>query len=80
MSEESKAMKSALIEELKAAGLDVGEEVAVAAVKGVFKAVERLIEMSANKYDDMLLPVIKLAEPKVMELLDKIDKEDDPGR
>ena len=73
-------VKQVIVEELKKQGLDVGEEMAVAAVKGAISALKKVVEMTENKYDDMALPVLAVIEPKIMEALDKIDGEDDPGR
>lgn len=65
--------KARVVEILKEEGMDLGEEMACVAIKAVFKALPRFIVESENKYDDMLLPVLGLVEPKVLELADKID-------
>lgn len=64
---------------LEAEGLEMGEEAAKAAVKAFFKALPKLVLISENKYDDMLVPVIAIIEPKVMELLDNINPADNPA-
>ena len=65
--------KSRLVEILKEAGLEVTEDVAIDIVKGVFKALPKVFQETENKYDDMVIPVLGLIEPKVLELLDGID-------
>lgn len=72
--------KEMLVEELKKAGLNVAEDAAVGVAKALFVALPKVFVATENKYDDMLIPVFGVIEPKVLELLDKIDKEDDPGR
>lgn len=69
-------MKEMLIEELKKNGLEIAEENAIMVAKVVFALLPKLIAQSTNKYDDMLLPVFALVEPKVIELLDNINKAD----
>lgn len=69
----SKEVLELLVKELKAEGLDVAEDTAVAAVKAVFKVMPKVFVASENKFDDLLVPVLGVLEPKVMELLDKID-------
>jgi len=65
-----------LKEILKAEGLEVAEETAIAAVKAVMKAMPAIVMASENKYDDMLIPVLAVIEPKVIEVLDNINKAD----
>jgi hypothetical protein len=65
-----------LVEELKKEGLEVAEETAKAAVKAVFRSLPKFVAATENKYDDMLLPVLAIIEPKVLEMLDEINKED----
>lgn len=72
----SKEFGKVLVEKLKEHGVELGEEVAKVVVEGVFDAAEEVIKESVNKYDDMLLPVLGLAKPKVLELADKINPED----
>lgn len=72
--------KKLLIEELKKAGLNVAEDAAVGIVKALFAVIPKVVLATDNKYDDMVIPVLGVLEPKIMEALDKIDKEDDPGR
>lgn len=73
-------LKKTLLEELKKEGLNIAEDAAVGAVKAVFKALPRVVLASENKFDDLLIPILGVVEPKVLELLDKIDGEDDEGR
>ena len=80
MSEEKKSVGELIVEELKKEGMDVAEEAAVLAVKALFKVAPKAAAMTENKYDDLLVPVIAVLEPKIMEMLDGIDGEDDEGR
>lgn len=68
--------KSMIKEELKEAGLNIAEEAAIDAVKALFKILPKLAMASENKYDDLLIPVLGVVEPKVLEMLDKIDGEE----
>jgi hypothetical protein len=64
------------IEELKKEGLELGEESAKMAARALFGSIEKMVVASDNKYDDMLLPVIGLVQPKLMDLLEDINKAD----
>jgi hypothetical protein len=66
-------VKAELLADLKAQGLDVAEDALKGIVEAVFGAVEKLIQASPNKYDDMLLAFLPLAKPMVLELVDKVD-------
>lgn len=74
------SLKNELLERLKEEGLNVGEEVAVQVVRGLFKVLPVVLAKTPSKLDDLLIPVLGVVEGKVMSLLDKIDGEDDPGR
>ena len=67
-----------LVEELKKEGLEVAEEAAKMAVKALFRALPKVVVASENKYDDMLLGIIPVFEPMVMNLLEDINKDDNP--
>jgi len=73
-------LKKMVVEELKKEGLDVAEEAAVSLVKALFRVIPKVVLATENKMDDLLIPVLAVVEPKIMELLDKIDGKDDPGR
>lgn len=62
-----------IAEILKKAGLEIGEDVAVATVKGVIKALPDILLATENKMDDMLIPLLALIEKPILDLLDKID-------
>ena len=70
---EGKEMKQMVMEELKKAGLDIAEEAAISAVKAVLAVLPKVVAKTENKYDDLLLPVLSVLEPKLMDLLDQID-------
>ncbi len=65
-----------LKEALKAEGIEIAEETAIAVAKAVFKAMPAFVLATENKYDDMLIPVLGVIEPKVIEILDNINKAD----
>lgn len=75
--EEKDQIKEVLRNDFKAKGLDITEEALIAVTKVAFTAIPKILKITANPFDDMLIPVIKIAEPKVIEFLDKIDGEDD---
>lgn len=64
-------------DEFKAKGLDIAEDLAVNAVEAVFDVIPKITAATENTLDDMAVPVLALIKPKIMELLDKIDGEDD---
>lgn len=72
MSEE-KSLKEEIVELLKSKGLDVAEDAAIGVVKGLFEVLPAIVLKTENKYDDLLIPMLAVLEPKVMELLDGID-------
>ena len=65
-----------LKEELKKDGLEIAEETAMALAKSVFKALPKVVAATENKYDDLLIPVLGVLEPKLMELIDGINPAD----
>ena len=69
-------LKAILKEELANAGAEVAEEAAIAALKGIMKAAPRIAAATENTVDDMFIPVLALIEPKLIELLDQINKAD----
>lgn len=73
-------IKKMIVDHFKAEGLDIAEEAAVALVKSAFKLIPAIALATENKIDDMFVPALGIIEPKVIELLDGIDGEDDPNR
>ena len=65
-----------LKEALKAEGLEIAEETAIAVAKAVFRSLPAFVLATENKYDDMLIPVFMVIEPKVIEILDSINPKD----
>lgn len=63
----------ALVEKLKAKGLDVAEETAKIALQEVFQWVEDSAKLSATPYDDMGLIVLPQLKKLALEAADKID-------
>lgn len=71
--EEVKSVKKLIVEELKKSGLDIAEDAAIAAVRAVFGVLPKVFLATPNKYDDLIIPLLGVIEPKLMEMLDKID-------
>ena len=63
-------------EKLKAEGLEFAEESVKDIVENAFKTIKAIVAITENKYDDMAIPLIELAEKAVMPLVDKINKAD----
>ena len=76
LSMEGKKPLEIFVEELKKEGQEVAEEAVKGIVKAVFKSLPKVVLASENKYDDMLVPVLAVVEPKVLELVEQINKED----
>lgn len=66
-------IKKILVEEFKAEGLEIAEDVAVRLVKVAFKALPKIVVATDNKVDDYILPLLALVEKPIMNALDKID-------
>jgi len=64
---------------LKEEGLEIAEDTVAAMVKATFRILPLLAKKTSNKYDDLLIPVLAVIEPKVLEMVDKIDGKDDPN-
>ena len=65
---------------LKGRGLDVGEELLAMAVEDILDWASDAAIKSENKFDDLMVAVIPVLKKYILEQVDKIDKEDDPGR
>lgn len=63
----------ALMEELKAKGLDLAEDAAKHSVEAFFNWVEKSVELSDNKIDDLAKPFIPQIKAAALGALDKID-------
>lgn len=63
----------------KAEGLDVAEDMAVAATRAVFKLITVMVPQVSFGLGSIILPLVNAVEPKILTMLDKIDGEDDPG-
>jgi hydroxymethylpyrimidine/phosphomethylpyrimidine kinase len=66
-------IKKIIVEEFKAEGLEIAEDVAVRIVKVAFKAIPKIVDATENQVDDYLKPLLSLVEKPVMAALDKID-------
>jgi hypothetical protein len=66
-------IKKIIVDEFKAEGLEIAEDVAVRLTKVAFRAIPKVVIETENKADDYLLPLLALVEKPVMAALDKID-------
>lgn len=71
--------KTEVVTVLKSEGLDVAEDMAVQAVKAAFKILAALAPKVSQTAGAIIGPLLAVLEPRILELLDKIDGEDDPG-
>lgn len=69
-------MKEEAKKEVRAIALDLAETVGEHAVEAVFKIVEVVINDTDNKIDDVALQFMPKIKEKVLELVQKINKED----
>jgi len=74
MDEEEKAeIKKMIVEEFKKEGLDIAEDAAIRLAKMGFSITKKVLGITKNRLDDLLIPVIGVIEKPVLNLLDKID-------
>ena len=66
-------LKKELVLELKKLGIELGEEAAIKLVQIAFRMMPKILAQTENKTDDLLIPLLALVEPKVIEMLEKID-------
>jgi hypothetical protein len=65
--------KEKLLAILKAKGFDLAEDQIKGLVEAVFEVSEEVIKASANKFDDLLLPLLPLAKNMILKAVDKLD-------
>lgn len=65
--------KKALVEMLKAKGLDIAEDALKDLLDVALSIAEELVKKSENKYDDLLLVVLPQIKPYLLEAIDKLD-------
>lgn len=70
--------KNEFIEFFKSEGIDVAEDMAVAAARSIFNLLRVLLPKMSKDFGVISGPMIDLIEPQVLKMLDKIDGEDDP--
>ena len=76
---EAKFTKDEIIEFFKEEGLDVAEDVVVAAVRGAFRLIKEIVPRFSSGLGVIVSPMIEYVEGLVLEQVDKIDGEDDEG-
>jgi hypothetical protein len=64
---------------LKTEGLDVAEEMAVTAVRAALKLLREIMPKVSTGFGLAFNLFLDAYEPKIFELIDKIDGKDDPG-
>jgi hypothetical protein len=62
-----------IFEKLKARGLNIAEEAVAEMTKAVLEGVQEYVVASPNKYDDLALAVIPMAQAIILKEIDKID-------
>ena len=70
-----KSFSEVLMAQLKDKGLDLAEDVAGLVVEAVFDAAAEVFAATENKYDDLTIPLLGIAKPAILQLIDKIDGE-----
>ena len=63
----------ALLDGLKAKGLDVAEDLAGHVVVAVIDWAEKSVQLSENKYDDLALAILPAVKTEALKLVDQID-------
>lgn len=66
-------LKKLIVDEFKAEGMDIAEDVAVRLVKAAFKVLPKVVLATDNKMDDLLIPLLAVVEKPVLQALDKIN-------
>lgn len=69
-----------LLGRVKSKGLDLAEDALALVVSETFDWLAEQAQASESPYDDLLAVVAPVAKAKVLEFVDKVDGEDDPGR
>ena len=69
-------IKEIIKKQLKENGLEIAEETAMLAAKVLFSSLSDIVKVTENKYDDLLIPILAVIEPKIYELIDNINKAD----
>lgn len=64
-----------LVEELKAKGVDLAEDGAKHVVEAVFTWLEKSVELSENKVDDLVVGFLPKLKEQALKAVDKIDGE-----
>lgn len=66
-------LKAMVVSELKENGLDIAEDMAIAAVKVILGIIPKVAIATENKWDDLCIPMLAVLEPAILKELDKID-------
>lgn len=64
-----------LVEQLKAKGLDIAEDVAAVALVEILDWVVESAKVSNNNYDDLFIAIMPLLKAEMLKQIDKIDGE-----
>lgn len=71
--------KEEIVTVLKDEGLDVGEDMAVSAVRAAFRLLLLIVPRFSVGLAAIMPALVNIIEPQVLAALDHIDGEDDPG-
>ena len=66
-------LKTELLAELKAKGIEIAEDALVDLVKIIFPFLTKLVIQTENKFDDLLVAVFPIIEKELLVQIDKID-------
>lgn len=80
MSEKTKALREEILELVKAEGMDATEEAVYTMTKTGFAIVKIALPKVNPLFGSILVSIITALEPKVYEIIDKLDGKDDPNR
>lgn len=69
--------KELILQTFKEEGIDIGEEVAINAVRAIFKLLRIMLPKISNGLGALAVPLANYAEEMIVQQLDKIDGEDD---
>lgn len=70
--------KKEIVKVLKDEGLDIAEDMAVQAVKGAFQLIKSMLPKVNPMMAIVITPMLNTLEPVLLDVIDKIDGEDNP--
>jgi hypothetical protein len=76
----SDELKKEINEIARNKGLNVAEDASVLLVEAAFALLATLVPKVSFGLGGIIIPIIAIVKPKILEMLDEIDGEDDEGR